>query len=664
MKRTGLLLWAAGLMLLGTAAPLRADEPSSDPRLGENGRSTAVWPVSPQFDHLHMTLRLDIPDMGRAQLSAQQTLRLAALGRARDRIRLDCAGPEVREVRLGRDRLPFTLRDGVLLIDLPRPAKPGEPFEVQIAYDLDFSKNRGNGLTYSAPVKSPSNDSEKFPQIHSQGEAQWSSTWFPCHDFPNDRLTTELVVTVDDAYEVCSNGRLLSRKAAKDGRATWHWLQDKPHVNYLVTLVVGKLAVVEMGGPDSARPGLPMPVYTFLGTEDNARKTFAATPEMVAFFERKFDEPYPWDKYAQVIVRDFRWGGMENTSATTLYAAAADGGDEDELIAHELAHQWFGDLITCRSWEHLWLNEGWASLCEALWAEHKAGPDNGRREYLRSIRGFIGGQRASNRGTFPQAPAMASNRYNSPDDAIMKVDDVYAKGAMVLHMLRQRLGDEVFTAGARLYLDRFKYNQAETDDFRRCLEEVSGESLERFFREWVYRPGLPRLDIELDWDEASHQLKVQVAQTQTINADNPAYGFSFPLYCRFEDGTGRYVYVDVDSRFTVASFELPGKPTGVSTDPNATVLAASIIRKPLAMWIDDLERGPTIIAQLDAAEKLAGLDDPAAMGALARVARDSSADSQLRYIAATAWAAWLGRELGPSFFDGDRVAGLSSGGVR
>ncbi|MCC6676491.1 MAG: M1 family metallopeptidase [Phycisphaerales bacterium] len=651
MKRTGLLLWAAVSSLLLLAGPARAGEDPKDPRIDENGRSTAVWPVSPQFDHLHMILRLDIPDMGTARLSAIQTLRLSALGRARDRIRLDCAGPVIEEVRLGRDRIPFTVQDKTLTIELPRPALPGSPFEIQISYSLDFSGSRGNGLTYSAPRKSPANDSEKFPQIHSQGEAQWNSTWFPCHDFPNERLTTEMFITVDEAYEVCSNGRLVSRRSGSDGRATWHWLQDKPHANYLVSLVVGKLAVVEVGGPDSARPGLPMPVYTFLGTEDNIRKTFATTPAMIAFFEQKFDEPYPWDKYAQVIIRDFRWGGMENTSATTLFAPAADGGDQDDLISHELGHQWFGDLVTCRSWEHLWLNEGWASMCEALWAEHKAGPENGRREYLRAIRGFIGGQRASNRGSFPQAPAMASNRYRNPDEAIMKADDVYAKGAMVLHMLRQRLGDEVFTNGTRLYLDRFKFNQAETDDFRRCMEEASGESLERFFREWVYRPGLPRLDIELDWDEPARQLRVQVTQAQTINADNPAYAFSFPLYCKFEDGTGRYVYMSVDSRQTSAVFDLPSKPSGVSTDPNATVLAASVIRKPLAMWIDDLVRGPTIIAQLDAAEKLANLDEPEAANALAIVAQDPRFDDALRRAAAKAWAAWWSRELGPAGLD-------------
>lgn len=647
MNRAVSLFRACGLCLAMLALPAvaRAGEDPKDPRIGENGRSTAVWPVSPLFDHLHMRLSLDLPDMGQARLSAVETLRLAALGRARDQIRLDCSGPSITDVRFDGRSIAYVQNAGELRIDLPSPARPGVPFEIEIRYNLDFSGNHGNGLTYSPPAKSPGNESEKFPQIHSQGEAQWNSTWFPCHDFPNERLSTELVVTVEDGYEVCSNGRLLSREPSGDGRITWHWLQDRPHANYLVSLVVGKLGVIDVGGPDSARPGLPMPVYTFLGTEDKVRETFERTPAMIAFFEEKFDEPYPWDKYAQLIVRDFRWGGMENTSATTLYAAAAEGGDQDDLISHELAHQWFGDLVTCRSWEHLWLNEGWASMCEALWQEHKAGPDDGRREYLRVVRRFAGGQRVGNRGTFPYAPAMASNYYHDPDEAIMKTDDVYAKGAMVLHMLRQRLGDDVFTAGTRLYLDRFKYNLAETDDFRRCLEEVSGESLERFFAQWVYRPGLPRLDVDLDWDDPAHRLRVTIRQTQTINADNPAYAFVFPLYCRFEDGTGRYVYVSVDSRETSAEFELPSKPSGVSTDPNATVLAASVVRKPLALWIDDLRSGPTIIARLDAADHLGQAAPDAAGAALAALALEAGIDLELRRAATQSWAGWLERRL-------------------
>lgn len=641
MNRIGVLMLAAGLSLAPALAALGLSD-DADPRIHEDGRRAAVWPASPLFDYQHMKLVLDIPDMSQPKLRGQETLRLAALGRARDAIRLDCNGPEIKEVRLGRDALPFTVADKVLLIQLPRPAAVGTPFEIQITYDLDFGKNKGNGLTYSTPHKKPPNDSFAFPQIHSQGEAQENSRWFPCHDFPNDRLTTELIVTVETGYEVSSNGNLLSKKETQDGRTTWHWLQNKPHVNYLVTLVVGKFGVVELGGPDSARPGLPMPVYTFLGTEDAVRKSFADTPEMVAFFEEKFDEPYPWDKYAQVIVRDFRWGGMENTSATTLYAQAANGDDETDLISHELAHQWFGDLITCRTWEHLWLNEGWASISEALWQEHKGGPENGRKEYLKVIRRFAGEQRAGNRGKSPDAPALASNRYADPDEAIMKADDVYAKGAMVLHMLRQRLGDAVFTAGTRLYLDRYKYNQAETDDFRRCMEEVSGQSLERFFDQWVNRPGLPRLDIDLEWDDSSKQLAVTIEQTQTINADNPAYAFSFPLYAKYEDGGGEYLYVKVDGRQARATFTLPSKPSNIATDPSVSVLAGAKVRKPLVMWIDQLRSGPTIISQLDAAEELASSLDPSSAMALLAVAQDPASDALLRTTASQSVAImWL-----------------------
>lgn len=634
-------LLGAGILLPRPATAQQAAQVEADPRIdAATGRRNANWPHDRPFDHLHMRLELDLPDISKPALSGRETLTVTPIGKARGSLTLDCNGPVITQALVSNAPAPFRQEGGKLTIDFPAPVEPGQPVEVTLAYDLDFSKHKGEGLTWSKPIEGAKSETRANVQIHAQGEAELNSRWFPCHDFPNERLTTELLVTVDGGYEVVSNGYLASKETQPDGRAKWHWVQDKAHVNYLVTLAIGKFAIVEVGGPQSARPGLPMPVYTPWGTEKNIPEVFGYTPDMIAFFEQRFKQPYPWDKYAQVMVRDFAAGGMENTSATFLTVSSAnegEKGDRDDLISHELAHQWFGDLVTCNSWEHLWLNEGWASYCEALWSEHKGGSlgDNpsakrARDLYMKSVVGFLRQQRSRNRASAPAQAAILSNRYPNPDATFTKTDDPYAKGALILHMLRERLGDEPFFNGAAAYLEKFKFKTVRTPNFRRCLEEASGQSLERFFEQWLYRPGLPRVAIEYTWDDATTTLSVEALQTQTINYLNPAYAFVLPIYLKFEDGTSQWVELPMDSRFALGTFKLASKPTQASIDPNVEVLAAYDTRKPLAMWLNEASDGLTYAARLDAIEHLAWAGEPAAAQVLSRISADGGSLPSLR----------------------------------
>ncbi len=582
----------------------------TDPRLqGSNGQANAYWPPAVPFDHRHMRLELTIPTMEEPRLSGRMTLTIAANAIARSTITLNCKGPAVSAVSLGDAPCQFAQADNLLVITLPAPLAPNVPADLHIAYTLDFRGNRGEGLTWSPGRAETDSLTLAFPQIHSQGQADENSRWFPCHDFPNERLTTELIVDVESGYAVCSNGRLVEQSDA-DGRTRWHWLQDKPHPNYLVTLVIGKFSILEVGGPDSARPGLPMPVYVAQGSEETAREVFANTPAMVAFFEKLLDEPYPWDQYAQLCVRDFKAGGMENTSATSLYAGAARGerGDQDDLIAHELAHQWFGDLLTCRSWDHLWLNEGWASYAECLWSEHlgsSRSPEAATRAYQRAVMQNFRKQRSMNRASAPETPPVVTNRYTDPDDLFSRVDDVYSKGAIVLHMLRQRIGDSAFFAGVRNYIDTHKAaGLVETSDFRRALESASGQSLERFFDQWVMRPGMASLAIDYRHDPEANTLTIDVEQIQTIDRFNPAYAFSLPFLLRFEDGSTQWVYLDTESRTASVTVQVPSRPRQITVDPNITVFARSNIRQPLALWLQDLLTPPTEFARFHAWDAL------------------------------------------------------------
>jgi aminopeptidase N len=636
-------LWIALSGMAGQPAddarPEPSQEPSQDPRIDPStGRQIATWPKDRLFDHVHMRLELRFPDIGKAYLDGRQTLTIRPVGQERAGIVLDCDGPVVSAVTLNGAGCGFEQRGPKLVVTFPGVLERGASADLVIQYGLDFSKRKqkqkGQGLTYSPAKPDAPSLTTQFPQIHAQGQAESNSRWFPCLDHPSERLTTELVVHVEDGYEVVSNGRLVSREPSDlPGAVRWQWLQDKPHAAYLVTLVVGKLARVEVGGPDSARPGMAMPVFTPHGTEANVASTFAHTAQMMAFFEQRFGVRYPWDQYAQCIVRDFAAGGMENTGCTLLLLSASremEAGQLDDLISHELAHQWFGDLVTCRSWDHLWVQEGWATFSEALWAEHKAageGEAKARAAYQRSILSNYRGQRARNRASAPGSPAIVSNRFTDPELVFRKSDDPYSKGAVILHMLRVRLGDEVFFRGARVYLERFAYKNVETDDFRRVMEEVSGQSLERFFAQWCLRPGLPRLKVEQAWDEATSTLTVSVEQTQTIDRHNPAYAITLPVLVKLSDSESRWMSIDMDTRHASGSMVLPSKPEQVSVDPNLTVLAAVRVEKPLAMWVEEAMNGPTLLARVRAVEYL--VETRQAEGAVAAVAGEAGCDALL-----------------------------------
>ncbi len=624
--------------MLVCVSPLASDDPAAlpkDPRIdGATGRQLASWPPARHFDHLAMTLELDFPDMREAKLSGRLTLEVAAIATARSVLRLDCNGPAVKKVLCDGKPCTFRLENRDLLITLPAPVPAGAKGAVVIDYDLDFSRNKGEGLTYSPGSETAKSLTRQAPQLHAQGQAELNSKWFPCHDSPNEKLTSRLIVTVEEGFDVVSNGRLVStKKASPDAsgkpRLTWDWLQDKPHSPYLVTLAVAKFARIELGGPQSARPGLDMPVFTPFGTEETVKELYGKTPAMVAFFEDRFREPYPWDKYAQCIVRDFTAGGMENTSCTlmTISSSRGEPGSQDDLISHELAHQWFGDLVTCDSWGHIWLNEGWASFAEALWKEHEAskdGPDKARNAYQRSIRGFYQSQRFRNKTSWPEYTPMVSNRYDNPDNLFTRPEDPYAKGAMLLHMLRQRVGDAAFFDGVAAYLDRHKHGTAVTDDFRRAIETSSGQSLERFFDQWAFRPGLPRLKVELAWDDATKSLAVGVEQTQTIDERNPAFLFTLPIRVKFADGAIAWKELEVAGRSAKASFTLPSKPSQVTTDPGMTIMAPTEIAKELAWWIDESRDPASHHALACAVEMLVQLraasDEAIASPAAARLA--------------------------------------------
>lgn len=572
-------VWSACVLPLQAQAahphPLRVDLRS--------GKDLEQWPPDPLFARVHMDLEIDIPTLDEPKFSGALRLRMTAVADGQSSVRLDARSSiTVRTVRVDGQVAPYTHRDDALTIRLPSPLRHGQDLVLDIEYTALRPFADGAGLVWLARTGSRP---EQAAQVYSQGQANFNSYWFPCHDFPNLRLTSHVAVTAPAEFTVISNGRLVGR-SEHAGRATTRYAQDEPHVAYLVMIAVGRFDVVELGGPDSARPGLPMPVYGPPGSGERLRTMFRQTPRMMAMFERLFDEPYPWAKYAQIVVREFAWGGMENTSATILSPRVLSGrpGDHDDLIAHELAHQWFGNLVTCRSWEHLWINEGWATFAEWLWA----GERDGHTGYFRAMQSARDDYLdALSRVSGPLTP-MVSRLYREPDEVFEKTEDPYIRGAMVLHMLRELIGEEAFWRGARLFLKRFRVSGlAGTSDLCAAFEEASGRSLERFFHQWCHRAGVPTLRVQTSWEENLQVFTVRVEQLQPVTDSAPAYDLCLPIYLGeltngvapalpsglAADPPSGWVFVRTDQRLTTWSTPLPQRPTRVHIDPRGAVLA-------------------------------------------------------------------------------------------
>lgn len=603
------------------------------------GRSLRNYPHDRVVNVEHMRLDLSIPNMDEPTIDGREILTISGLAREVTEFPLDARAMTIKSVSCAGRETGFAYDGSVLTIRVLPAVKPGEKADVTIEYALD---DPPDGLLWTPPI---AEQPERTPQIHTQGEAESNSYWFPCHDFPNERLTTELVVTVPEGFMASSNGRLVSHEhRTLDGASgglsggrkveVWHWSQDKPHVAYLVSLVVGRFDVVDVG-----TPALPMPVYVPLGRGKDIAATYGRTPEMISVFERLLDEPYPWARYAQLVVTNFNAGGMENTSATSMFDFAILSPEAlldhefEGLISHELAHQWFGDLLTCNSWEHLWLNEGFATYMNGLWCENRSLSSgepawmSGREAYDAHVQGWFDGLIGGDRGELPGAVGMCSNVYANPGETFGRGSNPYPKGASILHMLRRKLGDEVFFRGLRLYVDRHALKTVETSDLRYAMEEVSGEGLEQFFTQWCTRPNLPRVTIKVERSEERH-VRVTASQTQKIDGDNPAFEFDLPLATVGASASEALGALSFRGKAASWEGELPQDAVGVVVDPDATTLAELTIEQDASAWSLQLQRGPTPYARTLAARALGKLD--AGASALRRTAENTAATPSLR----------------------------------
>jgi len=340
--------------------------------------------------------------------------------------------------------------------------------------------------------------------------------WIPLYDYPNDKVTHELIVTVPEGNKVLSNGRLVGViEDDTGGTSTWHWLQDLPHATYLMMLAIGPFEVIQDSWGD-----LPVNYWVYPEDAEDARWIFEKTPRMIAFYSDIFDYPYPWAKYDQVTTPHVG-GGAEATSATIL----GDGVIHDRraeqdfswerIIAHETAHQWWGNLITLREWSHTWMNESFATYSDYLWTRSEKGADEGAWELLGKKNQYL--QEARTRYMRP----IVFSRYEQPQDNFDS--HTYPKGACVLHQLRYLLGDEPFYRTLSAFLHEFAFEPVDTHDFMKTVKEVTGRNMDWFFDQNIFRPGHPVFEVDSDWDARTGEIRFTVAQVQSRDHGVPVY---------------------------------------------------------------------------------------------------------------------------------------------
>jgi aminopeptidase N len=528
----------------------------------------------------HYKIELAI-DVDAARISGTCALTVSPILAGVKRLELDAVDLEIARVRWenGTSDLAFRYDGLKLTVELGDALPLGKRRTLVV----DYAGKPRRGLYFIAPDQAYP---ERPKQVWSQGQDEDSRHWFPCYDAPNQKSTSELVVTVPAGWYALSNGTLVSRQPGR-----FHWKFDVRHSCYLITLAAGELVELE-----DSWEGIAVNYYVPKGREADAHRSLGRTPEMLALFSEKFGVRYPYEKYAQVCVAEFIFGGMENTTATTLTdnalfdERAAIDYDTESLVAHELAHQWFGDLVTCRDWGQGWLNEGFATYSEYVWREHAEGREAAAVELSEWADQYFGEDSRRYRR------AIATNVYEEPIDVFDH--HLYEKGGLVLHMLRQILGEEPFWGAIRHYLEKHRTKSVETRDLARAIEEATGRSVDWFFDQWVHKAGHPELKVEYGWDAEAKLARFTVKQTQKVTAETPL--FRLPLSVRLRvDGKDVTVPLEIKDDAEVFYIGATAEPTQAIFDTGQHTLKRAEVTKPRPLWLAELA-GAT-----DAADRMA-----------------------------------------------------------
>jgi aminopeptidase N len=532
------------------------------------------------YDVQHYRIEVALDERARTVRGAV-TVTLVPLRPALRVVDLDAEALTIESARIAGKDLPFEIFDKTVRVRLNAPAS----FRDTLKLTLRYSGQPRHGLYFVGP---DSSSPSRSWQMWTQGEDMDNHFWFPCYDYPNDMATSEVIATVNDKFTVVSNGRLVSTTEDKARRTrTFHWRQSLPHVSYLIMLAAGEYTVLR-GTAES----VPLEYYVYPWHVEDAKACFQETPAVLRFFNETIGVRYPWEKYAQVLIDNFIYGGMENTSATSLMdeiivydARARVDGLPTSLIAHEMAHQWWGDLVTCADWRHLWLNEGFASYFDELYHEYARGRDEFDYQVYKSQLAGIESDARDGR-----KPIVSVGSYGT---------NLYSRSAAVLHMLRFVLGEELFWRAIRGYAAAYRHKPVETNDLIRSIEETTGFNLHWFFNQWVYGAGYPKFGVTPTWSDSADMLAVGVRQTQTL--DSLTGVFRTPVDIEIWAGgvptTHRVGILSADTTF---SFPCSSRPEMVIFDKGNWILKELTIHKSIDEWLVQARRAPNPVDRLRA----------------------------------------------------------------
>jgi aminopeptidase N len=532
-----------------------------------------------------------LPDFQKRTITGSAELRFKPIGRAVSRLDLDAVGLNVSQVKLvGAELAEWHGAEEQLQLSFARPISAG----AEVTVKIDYWVQPVHGLYFRTPAQGylPGDT-----QLFTQGEAELHRHWFPCYDYPNERFTSEVICHVPAEMQVVSNGHKVAESKDASGLTVHHWLQDKPHVNYLVALAAGNFHKLE-----DELNGLPLALLVPPSEKDGAELAFRDTKKIISFFQKEIGVPFAWDKYYQVYCLDFLAGGMENTSCTFEDAGLLFRGDVEELDtlhrldAHETAHQWFGDLVTCRDWSHLWLNEGFASYYTVLYEEQRSGRDAMLYSLWREAERVL-----------PQSTDPRPIVWRDYADPMEQFDfRNYPKACWMLHMIRSRLGADLYRQSIQAYLQRHANTVATTDDLQDVLEEQSGLSFDQFFDQWAHHGGTPELGVSYSWDAEGKQVKLSFEQKQKVGGEARVFALDVPVRF-FGKGEPQDVLVRLKERAQDFYFSLPAAPDWLRIDPDYTVLARIEFAPSMAMLKQQLKGD--LIGRLLAVQELAKKSD-------------------------------------------------------
>ena len=541
-----------------------------------------VNPIQPTATMLHdlVDTKLDVRfDWAKQWLLGTATLTVRPHFYPQTQLVLDAKGFDVKSVKLltgGKEKtLNYQYDKRRLAITLDRTYARTEPYQVRIQYVAKPNElpaggsaaiRQAKGLYFINPLGTEKN---KPRQLWTQGETEGSSCWFPTIDRPNQRMTQEISLTVEGAFKTLSNGLLINSKKNSDGTRTDTWKQTLPHAPYLAMMAVGDFTII-----NDSWHGKPVDYYVEPQNVVDAKPLFGRTPQMLEFFSKKLGVEYPWEKYSQVVVRDYVSGAMENTSATVHGTEMTMrnrrqllDGNSDDVIAHELIHQWFGDYVTCESWGNLPLNEAFANYGEYLWNDFKYGNDAAELWRQKQAAWYFDEAQSKREPLF---------RYRYAEKEDMFDRHSYQKGGMVLHMLRSYVGDDAFFTALNQYLNQYKLSAVELVDLRLAFEQVTGEDLNWFFDQWFLQRGHPELAVAHSYADGKVTLRV-VQKQDTLY--QPVYRLPVTVTVWNNDKPTDHRIVVTKANQT---FQLPAsqKPALVQFDSDKTLLADLTEEKP------------------------------------------------------------------------------------